>query len=40
MFYPTTIISNDCNANMEVTYIADTKAYIDKKFAELATAML
>lgn len=40
MFYPTTIISNDCNANMEVTYIADTKAYIDKKFAELATAMV
>lgn len=30
MFYPTTIISNDCNANMEVTYIADTKNYIDK----------
>ena len=40
MFYPTTILSNDCNANMEVTYIADTKAYIDKKFAELATAMV
>lgn len=30
MFYPTTILSNDCNANMEVTYIADTKNYIDK----------
>lgn len=40
MFYPTTVISNDCNANMEVTYIADTKAYIDKKFAELATVMV
>ena len=40
MFYPTTILSNDCNANMEVEYIADTKAYIDKKFAELATAMV
>ena len=40
MFYPTTILSNDCNANMEVAYIADTKAYIDKKFAELATAMV
>lgn len=40
MFYPTTVISNDCNANMEVEYIADTKAYIDKKFAELATAMV
>jgi hypothetical protein len=30
MFYPTTILSNDCNANMKVTYIADTKNYIDK----------
>jgi hypothetical protein len=40
MFYPTTIVSNDCNANMEVEYIADTKAYIDKKFAELASAMV
>lgn len=28
MFYPTTIISNDCNANMEVEYVVDTKTYI------------
>lgn len=40
MFYPTTVISNDCNANMEVTYIADTKAYVDKKITEVITAML
>ena len=40
MFYPTTILSNDCNANMEVTYIADTKAYVDKKVMEVITAML
>lgn len=40
MFYPTTILSNDCNAIMEVTYIADTKAYVDKKITEVITAML
>ena len=40
MFYPTTILSNDCNANMEVEYIADTKAYVDKKITEVITAML
>lgn len=33
--YPTTVISNDENAGMEVSYIADTKHYIDKKFEEL-----
>ena len=40
MFYSTTVISNDCNANMEVEYIADTKAYVDKKITEVITAML
>lgn len=29
---PTTVITNDAGAGMEVTYVADTKAYIDKKF--------
>lgn len=33
--YPTTVISNDENAGMEVSYVADTKHYIDKKFEEL-----
>ena len=33
--YPTTVITNDENAGMEVSYVADTKNYIDKKFAEL-----
>ena len=40
MFRPTTVMANDCGTEMEITYVADTKAYIDKKFAELATAML
>ena len=29
---PTTVITNDAGVGMEVTYVADTKAYIDKKF--------
>ena len=37
---PTTTISNDAGAYMEVTYVADTKRYIDNKFAELATAIV
>ncbi len=36
--YPTTIISNDENAEMEVEYVADTKNYIDNKLKELVTA--
>lgn len=38
--YPNTTVFNDGGADMEVRYVADTKLYIDKKFAELAQAML
>ncbi len=37
---PTTVITNDGGAGMAVTYAADTKAYIDKKFNELAAAIV
>lgn len=33
---PNTIILNDCGAWQSVEYVADTKRYIDNKFAELA----
>lgn len=39
-YSPTTVISNDAGAGMEVTYVADTKAYIDKKFKELNQAIV
>lgn len=38
--YPVTTILNDENAGMEVSYVADTKNYIDKKFAELNQAIV
>lgn len=38
--YPNTTVFNDKNAGMEVKYVADTKLYIDQKFAELSTALL
>lgn len=38
--YPVTTILNDSGANMEVKYKADTKNYIDNKFAELQTALV
>lgn len=38
--YPTTTILNDEGAGMEVSYVADTKNYIDKKFNELAAAIV
>lgn len=38
--YPNTTVINDRGAGMEVKYVADTKLYIDNKFAELANAML
>lgn len=38
--YPTTTIFNDEGAGMEVSYVADTKNYIDKKFTELAAAIV
>ena len=37
---PTTVVSNDAGAGMEVTYVADTKTYIDNKFAALNKAVL
>ena len=39
-FKPTSIISNDANAQMEVEYAADTKAYIDNKLQEIAQALV
>ena len=39
-YKPITNIYNDENAYVEVTYIADPKSYIDKKFAELQAAIL
>lgn len=39
-FKPTTVITNDQNAMMGVTYIADVKNYIDNKINELATAIV
>ena len=38
--YPNSTIFNDESADMAVKYVADTKLYIDKKFAELATALV
>ena len=37
---PTTVVSNDAGVHMEVTYVADTKTYIDNKFAALNKAVL
>lgn len=36
--YPTTVVTSDSNpaVDMEIEYVADTKTYIDNKFAELA----
>lgn len=38
--YPNTTVYNDAGAHMDVKYIADTKIYIDNKFAELAAAIV
>jgi hypothetical protein len=38
--YPNTTVFNDKNAWMEVKYVADTKLYIDRKFNELAAALV
>lgn len=37
---PNTTVFNDAGAEIKLTYVADTKAYIDNKFIELAAAML
>ena len=38
--YPTTVITNDAGAHTEASYVADTKAYINKKFEELNQAIV
>lgn len=38
-YKPTTVISNDQGAHMEVGYVADPKNYIDGKFQELTNAI-
>jgi hypothetical protein len=37
---PNTTLWNDRNAEMQVTYVADTKSYIDNKFKELSNAIV
>lgn len=37
---PNTTIWNDQNADMQITYVADTKSYIDNKFKELSDAIV
>lgn len=39
-YKPTTVITNDQGAGMEVSYVADPKNYIDNKFAELQALIL
>lgn len=36
----TTIVENDADCHMELGYVADPKAYIDKKFSELSSAII
>lgn len=38
--YPTTIVTNSEDTEMKLTYVADTKHYIDKKFEELNQAIV
>ena len=37
---PNTTVYNDAGVGMKLQYVADTKSYIDKKFNELATALV
>lgn len=39
-FRPTTVLDNDQGCEMSVQYIADTKAYIDKKIGEVQAAIV
>lgn len=39
-YIPTTVVSNDAGCHMETTYTADTKTYIDNKFAALNKTIL
>lgn len=38
--YPNTTVMNDAGAEMEVSYAADSKIYIDNKFTELSAAIV
>ena len=38
-FYPYSLITNDAGAGMAAEYVADSKLYIDNKFAELSAAL-
>ena len=38
--YPNTTVMNDAGAEMEVSYVADSKIYIDNKFTELSAAIV
>ena len=38
--YPTTSVSNNADADMELTYTVDTKSYVDTKIAEVSTAIV
>lgn len=37
-YYPTTVVSNSEDAEMQLTYVADTKNYTDRKIEEAVTA--
>ena len=39
-YYPTTVLDNDQGCEMSVQYIADTKAYIDKKIGAIQVAIV
>lgn len=39
-YKPVTVVTNDDDAEMQLKYVADTKAYIDNKFNELTTAIV
>lgn len=39
-YYPTTTITNDQGCTMELDYVADTKNYIDNKFAQLQKSLI
>lgn len=38
--YSTTIVSNNADAGMELTYTVDAQSYVDKKIAEISTAIV
>lgn len=40
MTHPSTTISNDENAEMELTYTVDTKSYVNQKIAEISGAVI